>query len=55
VIHCIDKNNAPSIKLAERLGSRLEREDVSIPPPFDMYKVDVYGQTRAAWRARKRV
>ncbi len=54
VIHCIDKKNAPSIALAERLGSKLEREDLALPPPFDMHKVDIYGQSRAAWRARQR-
>lgn len=53
VIHCIDKNNAPSIALAERLGSRLEREDLTLPPPFDAHKVDIYGQSKAAWRARR--
>ena len=54
VIHCIDKRNAPSIALAERLGSRLERQDIRLPPPFDVYVVDIYGQSRADWRARAR-
>ena len=53
VIHCIDKKNAASIALAERLGSKLEREDLALPPPFDIYKVDIYGQSRASWRARR--
>src|SRR5690606_22675347 len=35
VIHCIDKKNAPSIALAERLGSMREREDLALPAPFD--------------------
>ncbi len=52
VIHCIDKRNAPSIALAERLGSKREREDVRLSPPFDTHLVDIYGQSRAAWRAR---
>ncbi|MGE0742959.1 MAG: GNAT family N-acetyltransferase [Hyphomonadaceae bacterium] len=52
VIHCIDKQNAPSIALALRIGSRLEREDLALPAPFDHVKVDIYGQSRAAWRAR---
>jgi RimJ/RimL family protein N-acetyltransferase len=52
VIHCIDKQNAPSIKLAQRLGSQLEREDIALPPPFEIHKVDVYGQSKAAWRSR---
>lgn len=54
VIHCIDKNNAPSIKLALVLGSQLEREDHQLAPPFEMHKVDLYGQSKAAWKARRR-
>lgn len=54
VIHCIDKANAPSIALALRLGSTLQRENVALPAPFDMHKVDIYGQTREQWRARAR-
>jgi len=54
VIHCIDKQNTPSIKLAERLGSHREREDVQLAPPFEMHMVDIYGQSKAAWRARQR-
>lgn len=53
VIHCIDKANAPSIALALRLGSALERENVALPPPFDAHQVDIYGQSRALWRARR--
>jgi RimJ/RimL family protein N-acetyltransferase len=54
VIHCIDKANAPSIALAERLGSRVERENVPLPAPYDEILVDIYGQSRAAWRSRPR-
>ena len=53
VIHCIDKRNLPSIKLAERLGSRCEKEDVRLAPPFENSVVDLYGQSRAAWKARR--
>lgn len=53
VIHCIDKANAPSIALAQRLGSSVQREDVQLAPPFDKHKVDLYGQSRAAWKARR--
>jgi RimJ/RimL family protein N-acetyltransferase len=52
VIHCIDKANAASIRLAERLGSTLTREDVRLPPPLDAV-VDIYGQTKAQWRDRR--
>ncbi|MEZ5994301.1 MAG: GNAT family N-acetyltransferase [Hyphomonadaceae bacterium] len=53
VIHCIDKANAPSIALALRLGSRLEREDVALPAPFAHLKCDIYGQSKSAWKARR--
>lgn len=52
VIHCIDKRNAPSIALALKLGSTLQREDVQLAPPFEMHRVDIYGQTREQWRGR---
>lgn len=51
VIHCIDKANAPSIALAQRLGSALQREDLQLAPPFEGHKVDIYGQSRAQWQA----
>ncbi len=54
VIHSIDKANAPSIALAQRLGSKREREHVQLPAPFQTVKVDIYGQSRAEWRARPR-
>lgn len=53
VIHCIHKDNAPSIRLAERLGSTLQRENVPLPPPMDVL-VDIYGQSRADWRRAER-
>ncbi len=52
VIHSIQEENAPSIALALRLGSTLEREDVSLPAPYEAVKVDIYGQSRTRWRAR---
>lgn len=52
VIHCIHKNNAPSIRLAERLGSFRQREDVRLPQPINAL-VDIYGQTREQWQSRK--
>jgi len=54
VIHCIDKQNAPSIALAQRLGSKREREDVQLAPPFETAIVDIYGQSKADWKARSR-
>jgi RimJ/RimL family protein N-acetyltransferase len=54
VIHCIDKANAPSIALATRLGSQRERADVRLAPPFEDAIVDIYGQSKAQWKARQR-
>lgn len=51
VIHCIDKRNAPSIAVARRLGSTVQREDVNMPAPFADHVVDLWGQSRAQWRA----
>lgn len=51
VIHCIDPANTPSQRLAERLGST-NRGPGKLPAPFEDYPVDVWGQSRAQWRAR---
>ena len=50
IIHCIDAENVPSQKLAERLGSRKLRQ-TRLPPPFESIELDVWGQSRDAWRA----
>ncbi|MEZ0472092.1 GNAT family N-acetyltransferase [Luteimonas salinilitoris] len=52
VIHCIDPDNAASQKLAERLGSRRLRVG-GLPAPFEDVPVDVWGQMRGQWRARR--
>jgi RimJ/RimL family protein N-acetyltransferase len=52
VIHCIDARNTPSIVLAERLGS-MRLRTAFLPAPVDL-ELDIYGQTRAQWRARAR-
>jgi len=51
VIHCIDPANTPSQRLADRLGST-RRGPGRLPPPFEHFEVEVWGQTRARWRAR---
>jgi RimJ/RimL family protein N-acetyltransferase len=51
VIHCIDPANANSIRVAERLGST-RRGTARLPPPFDATPVDIWGQSKAEWRAR---
>ena len=53
VMHIIDPGNAPSIALAKRLGSA-NRGPTQMPPPFDAAKCDDWGQSAAAWRARRR-
>lgn len=53
VIHCIDPDNTPSQRLAERLGSR-NLGPTRMPPPFETMPVDAWGQSRADWKARPR-
>ena len=53
VIHCIDPKNAASRSVASRLGSQILRQD-HLPPPYDDVEVDIWGQSRDAWRARLR-
>jgi RimJ/RimL family protein N-acetyltransferase len=50
IIHCIDDGNDRSIALAKRLGSVWQRR-AQLPPPLAV-EVNIYGQTRAAWRTR---
>lgn len=53
VIHCIDPDNVGSRRVAERLGS-YNRGPGRMPEPFHEMPVDIWGQTREEWRARKR-
>jgi RimJ/RimL family protein N-acetyltransferase len=53
VIHCIDPKNAPSQAVARKLGSRILRQ-ARLPKPFDDPPIDVWGQSRDEWRARRR-
>jgi RimJ/RimL family protein N-acetyltransferase len=52
VIHVIDVDNAPSIALAQRLGST-DRGPCALPPPLDIYNVHAWGQSREQWFARR--
>jgi len=52
VVHCINPNNTASQNVAKRLGSRILRQ-ATLPVPFDYEHVDVWGQTRDEWRARR--
>lgn len=51
VIHCIDPANLASQAVATRLGSSLLRQDM-MPPPIEI-SIDIWGQSREQWRARK--
>ncbi len=53
VIHCIDPDNRPSRRLAERIGSR-NLGPTRLPPPLDELAIDRWGQSREEWRARPR-
>jgi len=53
VIHCIDPGNLASQRLAQRLGSR-NLGPGRLPAPFEDAPVDVWGQGRDQWRARRR-
>jgi len=53
VIHCIDPDNVASQNVARRLGSQILRRG-RMPAPYDDVEVDIWGQSREAWRARRR-
>jgi RimJ/RimL family protein N-acetyltransferase len=52
IIHTIDPENLPSIRLAQRLGS-INRGATRLPPPYEEFRVDAWGQTAAEWRSRR--
>ena len=52
IIHCIDPGNIASQNVAKRLGS-LMKGPGKLPPPFQDVVVDVWGQTREQWLARR--
>jgi len=51
VIHVIDSKNAASQAVARKLGSKLTGTAL-MPAPIDAV-VDIWGQSRAAWRAQR--
>ena len=52
IIHTIDPGNLPSAALAKALGSHVMRQ-TRLPDPYADLVVDVWGQTREAWRANR--
>lgn len=53
VIHAIAPDNVASIRVAEKLGAS-NRGPGKLPPPFDAAAIDIWGQTRSEWEARRR-
>lgn len=53
IIHCIDPENVPSQQVAIRLGAT-NRGPGKLPAPHEASKVELWGQTVAQWRARRR-
>jgi len=52
IIHCIAPDNEPSQQVARRLGSRLLGPG-KLPPPNENAPVELWGQSREEWRARR--
>ncbi|MEQ4575371.1 GNAT family N-acetyltransferase [[Pseudomonas] boreopolis] len=52
VIHTIAPGNANSKRVAEKLGSRLLRMG-RLPEPYHEQEVEIWGQGREEWRARR--
>jgi len=52
-IHSIDFENTASQAVARKLGSTILRQ-ARLPAPFEEIELDLWGQTREQWRARRR-
>ena len=52
VIHAIAPDNAASKKVADRIGSAY-RGLGRLPAPFDETEIEIWGQTREQWTARR--
>jgi RimJ/RimL family protein N-acetyltransferase len=52
VIHCIDPENVASQSVARKLGSR-NLGPGTLPAPYHEARIDIWGQSRDEWRARK--
>lgn len=52
VIHSIHPENAASQAVARKLGSR-NLGPGTLPPPYEGSPIDIWGQSRSEWRARR--
>jgi RimJ/RimL family protein N-acetyltransferase len=52
VIHSIAPHNVPSQQVARKLGS-VNRGSGKLPPPFADSIIDIWGQSREQWQARR--
>jgi RimJ/RimL family protein N-acetyltransferase len=52
IIHCIDPANVPSVRVAEKIGSRF-LELGRLPEPYHEVPVQLWGQTAEDWKARR--
>lgn len=52
VIHCIDPENTPSQRLAQRLGAHNSGPG-RLPPPFAEAPVEIWRQSQQQWRQRR--
>lgn len=52
IIHSIDVANTASQNVARRLGAKNRGRGV-FQPPHDRFQIDIWGQTREEWRARR--
>lgn len=52
VIHAIDPLNVASQNVARRLGAQRIGPG-SLPPPYETFRVDIWGQSRDSWTARR--
>lgn len=52
VVHTIGPANVASQAVARKLGATL-RGPSRLPPPYENEPIEMWGQTRAQWRARK--
>ena len=53
IIHTIDPTNTPSQAVAKRLGA-VNRGPGRLPAPYEGSPVDIWGQTREEWEARRK-